>query len=134
MTGQSDRKPIAKRPRLLIEDEDVTEDEEEREAQELCDDASGADNIEKVFVDNLGGAVVKTENIQESDEEQLVESTSEVTKEDKFIEAVFPDYKKTTKRQLIEDNLELKRQIEHLKARAVIYEKTINRLLLSSNK
>lgn len=56
-------------------------------------------------------------------------SKPELTQEDKFIQAVYPQFKGKTKLQLIEDIVELKRLNELLQEKAKNYEKTINRLL-----
>lgn len=52
-----------------------------------------------------------------------------LTREEKFIREVYPQFKGKTKLQLIEDILDLKRRNETLQVRAKTYENTINRLL-----
>ncbi|CRK98916.1 CLUMA_CG011995, isoform A [Clunio marinus] len=65
--------------------------------------------------------------------EQEAQSTStssvDITREDKFIRAVYPQFKDKTKLQLIEDILDLRRKNELLQAKTKTYENTINRLL-----
>lgn len=61
--------------------------------------------------------------------ERQTKSMSEMTKEEKFIHVVYPNFKGKTKLQLIEDILDLKRQNELLQVKAKNYENTINRLL-----
>lgn len=53
----------------------------------------------------------------------------ELSREDKFIQAVYPQFKGRTKLQLIEEIMDLKRRNELLQTRAKTYENTINRLL-----
>lgn len=53
----------------------------------------------------------------------------QVTKEEKFIDAVYPQFKGKTKLNLIEEILELKRKNDTLQIKAKTYENTINRLL-----
>lgn len=56
-------------------------------------------------------------------------SSSELSREDKFIQVVYPQFRGKTKLQLIEDILDLKRRNELLQIKAKTYENTINRLL-----
>lgn len=56
-------------------------------------------------------------------------STSGMSRQEKFIQAVYPQFKGKTKLQLIEEILDLQRQNELLKTKAKTYEDTINRLL-----
>lgn len=53
----------------------------------------------------------------------------EMSREDKFINAVYPQFKGKTKLQLIEDLIDLKRRNDLLQVKAKNYENTINRLL-----
>lgn len=56
-------------------------------------------------------------------------SASSNSKEDKFINAVYPQYATKTKLQLIEEILEMKRQNDQLQSKCSTYEETIHRLL-----
>ena len=53
----------------------------------------------------------------------------ELSREDKFIQAVYPQFRGKTKLQLIEEILDLKRRNDLLEVKAKTYENTINRLL-----
>lgn len=61
----------------------------------------------------------------------LVETQSVTTmsKEDKFIDAVYPHYSSKSRLQLIEEILEIKRQNDLLLSKCKNYEETIHRLL-----
>lgn len=56
-------------------------------------------------------------------------STPEMSREEKFINCVYPQFKGKTKLELIENILDLKRRNELLEVKAKTYENTINRLL-----
>lgn len=60
---------------------------------------------------------------------QSSSSTQDMSKEDKFINVCYPQFKGKTKLQLIEDILDLKRRNELLQVKTKTYENTINRLL-----
>lgn len=67
--------------------------------------------------------MTKTQGAQSSS------STSGLSREEKFIQAVYPQFKGKTKLQLIEDIHDLKRRNDLLEIKAKTYENTINRLL-----
>lgn len=95
------------------------------EDYEHFDDLESDQNTEKleiVFLPIEKEAVVKNSEPQSS-------SSSELSREEKFIKEVYPQFKGKNKLDLINQILDLERLNEMLQTRAKTYENTINRLL-----
>lgn len=81
------------------------------------EDGNNDDKMEILFVQE-----------NEKEVEQTTSSTS-ISKEDKFIREIYPQFNNRTKLELIDEILDLKRKNELLQAKVKTYEKTINKLL-----
>lgn len=128
--GQQKRSPRLlnmKRPKIDEDEEEAIEDDEaiiyEEYSTEEVDAQTGDQKLEIVFLPQSSG----TDRLTDAQDTQS--SSTDMSREDKFIQAVYPQFKGKTKLQLIEDILDLKRQNEQLHVKAKNYENTINRLL-----
>lgn len=93
-----------------------------------------SNKIEQVYFTSCDDFSIKRENSPSSEDEPLLKSRLKSSskannEEEQFIEAVYPQFKRKSKRQLIDDNLGLKRQIDHLEVKANTFERTISKLL-----
>lgn len=80
----------------------------------------GDEKVEIVYISEEG-------NIAQNKHPQS--PAMEMSREEKFIQAVYPQFKGKTKLNMIEEILDLKRQNDLLSSKAKTYENTINRLL-----
>ena len=101
------------------------ENENESEEQEIMYEVEGCsddppDPDEKV-------EYIYVQNVKEDSEPK--ESELSPSKEEKFISAVYPQFKGKTKLQLIDCILDLRRQNELLNEKVKTYESTIHKLL-----
>lgn len=116
-----------KRPKFDEDEHEAVDDDDEaiiyeEYSTEEVDAQTGDQKLEIVFLPQSSD----TDRLSEVPDAQ---STSDMSREDKFIQAVYPQFKGKTKLQLIEDILDLKRQNEQLHVKAKNYENSINRLL-----
>jgi hypothetical protein len=132
-TKTPDVSPEPKRSKIeLIEeyeqhdndDEIVYEDYNSPPDLDQSDPPNGEEKLEIVFLPD-----VSQDEPNELKHIKLQSSSSEMTQEDKFINAVYPQFKGKTRLELIEHILDLKRRNEMLQGKAKTYENTINRLL-----
>lgn len=111
--------------KLEVEEESF-DDQHEMSEEILYEDYTAApeeleeEKIEIVFL---------PEKSPDSSKAQPSASPQDLSREEKFIQAVYPQFKGKTKLQLIEDILDLKRRNDLLQVKAKTYENTINRLL-----
>lgn len=126
-----DEPPQSKRAKIEIVDEYEQNDNEDIVYEDYNSppdlnqsDQNGEEKLEIVFLPEE-----TREEASPSNRLKIESSSSEMSREDKFINAVYPQFKGKTKLELIEHILDLKRRNEMLQAKAKTYENTINRLL-----
>lgn len=140
-TRQQDSR-VAKKPKI-----DFIDQEGSNEYQAELDDcdqllyeelATGNENSEEeVREENENLEIMFLRESEDVDSEKVSKisvtqnplSLPVMSREEKFIQAVYPQFKGKTKLQLIEDILDLKRRNDLLQSKAKTYENTINRLL-----
>lgn len=119
-----------KRAKIEMIDEEFDQEEEilyeDYSSSPDQSDAKEDDKLEIVFLPDM--------NQEESSEGKHVKtqpspSSQVMSREEKFINAVYPQFKGKTKLELIEHILDLKRRNDMLQVKAKTYENTINRLL-----
>lgn len=116
------KSPILK---LKIESESNGEFDDDELVSHQNSSFEESNQIEEVLLRNSGSdlsELIKIENAR-------IEENQVLTKEEKFIQAVYPQFKGKTKLDLIDNILDFKRQIEILQEKANTFENTINRLL-----
>lgn len=128
MKHESDRGDSAKRQKLDLEHDSegepyrVIEDNNEQEEVLYELEATNTDDEKEIlFVTD------EIQQVQPSKAEQV--STTIMSKEEKFINAVYPQFKGRTKLELIDEILDLQRRNELLQNKVKTYEDTINKLL-----
>lgn len=82
----------------------------------------GEEKVEIVFLSEEG-------KLMQSNKQQQEPPSIQMSREEKFIHAVYPQFKGKTKLNLIDEILDLKRQNDLLSSKAKRFENTINRLL-----
>lgn len=123
---QLEESPEPKRAKIEMIDEYEQNDNEEivfEEYNSPRSEENGEEKLEIVFLPDESREEPKESKIQPAS------SSPQMSKEDKFIDAVYPQFKGKTKLELIEHILDLKRRNEMLQTKAKTYENTINRLL-----
>ena len=112
--------PEPKRTKIeMIEDyEDYEQEYEDLESDQ---------NTEKLEIVFLPETLVKPTEVKHL--KQQPSSSSVLSREEKFIDAVYPQFKGKNKLDLINQILDLERLNEMLQTRSKTYENTINRLL-----
>jgi hypothetical protein len=118
---QLDESPEPKRTKIEMIEE-YENDEIIYEDYNSPNDNSTEEKLEIVFLPN-------SQEDQEAKHTEPKPSSSGLSREEKFINEVYPQFKGKTKLDLIDQVLELKRRIEMLQTKAKTYENTINRLL-----
>lgn len=128
-----------KKPKLGMNEEYEGDDLQTTDLEEcdvLYEDLESGREVEEEKDDNEKLEIVFLAEGEELEDNKLLKSSKsqsstsqELSREDKFIQAVYPQFKGKTKLQLIEDILDLKRRNELLQIKAKTYENTINRLL-----
>lgn len=138
---RSTRQDSNKKAKLDLSDEfeNETNDFQTTELEEcdvLYEDVAGQDNDDEAQNENEKLEIVFLAEGEELEDSKVIPATKTQSsssqgpsREDKFIQAVYPQFKGKTKLQLIEDILELKRRNDLLQIKAKTYENTINRLL-----
>lgn len=104
------------------EDHEAIEDDEAVFYEEYTPEVDAQTNEQKLEI------VFLPQEAGQSSTQAESPSTS-MSREEKFINAVYPHFRGKTKLQLIEEILDLKRINEQLQVKAKNYENTINRLL-----
>jgi hypothetical protein len=100
--------------------EDENEDHIMYEVEGASGDEVQEEKLEIVYVQ---------EDYRPKRDSEISEQPPATSKDDKFIAAVYPQFKGKTKLQLIDEILDLKRQNELLQGKVKTYEKTIHSLL-----
>lgn len=126
-TKLSDRKEvIIKKQR---EDPEVVQevymDDENNDEDHIMYEVEGNDDVNEN--EKLEIVYVQEEYRQQKRDSEINEPAP--SKDDKFIAAVYPQFKGKTKLQLIDEILDLKRQNELLQGKVKTYERTIHSLL-----
>lgn len=117
-----------KRQRLAIEEDFESENIiEEHNDSEIMYELEAA-NTDDEKIEEL--IFVANESVQETPPKKSDESEpTSMSKEEKFISAVYPQYKGRTKLELIDQIFDLQRRNELLQNKVKTYENTINKLL-----
>lgn len=105
----------------ISDEQYIEEDDVDIDYDEVIDDQHT--KVEVVYVSNAREFNVLSE------EPAVPSNTSQISKEEKFINMVYPTFKGKSKLELIEEINDLKRQNELLIAKNKTYEDTINTLL-----
>lgn len=129
----------AKKPKIEYADQDGDGDYQELEDcdQLIYEELASGDNEEEIKEESEKLQIMFLDENEDTDSlkemkaptPQSSSSTPEMGREEKFIQAVYPQFKGKTKLQLIEDIIDLKRRNDLLQVKAKTYENTINRLL-----
>lgn len=101
--------------------------DEENNEDHIMFEVEGSDDIQDEKLEIL----YVQENYRQSQRDRDSEPREQapISKDEKFIAAVYPQFKGKAKLQLIDEILDLKRQNELLQAKVKTYEKTIHSLL-----
>lgn len=105
--------------------EEMGDEEETLLYEEIASGHNNEEGDDKVEILYLSEDV----DITQGSKQQPSLSTKQMSREEKFIQAVYPQFKGRTKLNLIDEILDLKRQNDLLASKAKTYEDTINRLL-----
>lgn len=109
----------------MVQEHYVEDENNDDQSDHIMYEVEGGDdaNDEKLEI------VYVQEDFRLKRDSETSEASTTLSKDDKFIAAVYPQFKGKTKLQLIDEILDLKRQNELLQGKVKTYEKTIHSLL-----